>query len=935
MLVVVPPLFNLLMRSIDPVAYGRYYNPYAAGSIVIAGIVGLIFERRKRQDLAWLYIAIFATVSGFFMSGMKELGPGYSISIYLIAAFLVVLTLPQYGWPLITSLVVLATTGRTFLNVVTNPHPDLSTELVNVCLELIIVGAGIFVAQMLHRHLNAQNEQFRIANESLEKANRDLRDSQYKSHILMETGLDPFFLVRPNGDILEVNQRACDLLGYSAEEFLELSAEDIAPVGTPERLAWIYNAMHKHGELKPLRTQLIKKDGTQFEGEVYGRLLQIDDERTMYMAARDITHILEHERNVREKSDLLEMITQNLPARIAYFDADSNLHFHNRAFADAYQPDLDAERVHASTMITPEQSAMRAEHVSRVLEGKPVHFQLTETSPDGKLHVLKKIYVPHFDNGHVVGRVSLGIDITELHETQKSLEENNTLLDHVLNSMPARIAYVAKNGDVRFVNNQLFEQFGIRPESAIGRKVRDIMPASYMETIDPYVRQAFHTGKELIFETTIQHANDVQVVERSYYYPHVVNDRVEALFSLHMDVTNLRETEDALNRAQKLESLGVLAGGIAHDFNNLLVAIMGQSSLALAKIEEGHPGRRHIVSSVSAAKRASILTQQMLAYSGRGSFSIDMINLNELISGNLALFEVSIPKNIQLVTNLHDNLPPIEADTAQMQQLIMNLIINAGQAIGTENGQITITTRVQNITEKRGEFWEITGDPLVPGRYVSVEVQDTGSGMSKKTISQIFDPFYTTKESGTGLGLAAALGIIRGHFGGIHVYSEVGRGTVFHLLFPAHTQVETMVVDVADVDSAEISQARHTVLVIDDETDILHVVDDMLDLHNISTLQAPDGQSGVDLYRQHKDEISLVLLDLMMPGLSSEDTLLALREINPNVQVILSSGYNELEATRQFTAHNLTGFVQKPYDFETLVTHISSVIGRPPPVTTL
>ena len=245
-----------------------------------------------------------------------------------------------------------------------------------------------------------------------------------------------------------------------------------------------------------------------------------------------------------------------------------------------------------------------------------------------------------------------------------------------------------------------------------------------------------------------------------------------------------------MKQAQKLESLGLLAGGIAHDFNNLLVAMLGQNSLALVKLEERHPAREHVIKAVTAAEQAANLTKQMLAYSGRGSFTIIPLNVNALIQQNINLFEVSLPKNTRLKLNLAETLPLIEADHAQIQQIIMNLIINAGHAIGSKPGQIIITTQVQNLTTERREFWAITGDPLVPGQYVSIQIEDDGIGMSQETIEHIFDPFFTTKEHGSGLGLAAVVGIIRGHKGGIHVYSEPGHGTVFHLLFPHHERRE-------------------------------------------------------------------------------------------------------------------------------------------------
>ncbi|MGB1249359.1 MAG: response regulator [Candidatus Promineifilaceae bacterium] len=630
--------------------------------------------------------------------------------------------------------------------------------------------------------------------------------------------------------------------------------------------------------------------------------------------------------DLREQTELFEIITANLPVRIAYFDREQNLKFFNKAFRESYHERFDNPRVAQGdaagfmAFADPEKLKKRRPFLDAVERGVSSSFEMDERGANGEPQVIRNIYVPHVENGVVVGRVSLGIDISELRETQKSLQKNLELFDLVINNVPARIAYIDRSNRLVFVNNRVKDHFGMTAEEVVGREIQTFLPPDYVAHIAPYTAKVYETKQPTVFETPVTLYDGTQIIERSYYYPHIINGHVEALFMLHMDVTEARRTEDSLGKAQKLESLGVLAGGIAHDFNNLLVAMLGQNSLALAKIEAGHPAKRHIVQSIVASERAATLTQQMLAYSGRGAFTIGAINLNELIANNLKLFEVSIPKNVQLVTNLSAELPHIEADTAQMQQLIMNLIINAGQAIGEKNGRVTISTSVETITPDRGEFWEITGDVLVPGPYVSIQVQDDGVGMDQETKDKIFDPFYTTKDEGTGLGLAAALGIIRGHDGGIHLYSEVGHGTVFHLLFPvSDTIVE--VVSEAEPHFRE-PELMHTILVIDDEVDIVTTVADMLEIKGINTIQATRGKDALRIYQQQQSEISLVLLDLMMPGMNGEEVFQNLRSINPDVKVVLSSGYSEAEATRHFIGQGLADFIQKPYDFQTLVSKI-------------
>lgn len=369
--------------------------------------------------------------------------------------------------------------------------------------------------------------------------------------------------------------------------------------------------------------------------------------------------------------------------------------------------------------------------------------------------------------------------------------------------------------------------------------------------------------------------------------------------------------------AQKMESLGVLAGGVAHDFNNLLVAILGQASLASHLLLGNDSARPHIEKVVVAAERAAALTQQLLAYSGRGHFQIRSIYLNELIEENLHLFRLAVPKHVKLKSNLNSRLPSIKADVGQMQQVIMNLILNGAEAIGEAAGTVTVETHTQTIGFGEEQNWLNSSDPLEPGMYVSLIVRDDGQGMDSQTLARIFEPFFTTKVTGRGLGLAAVLGIIRGHRGRINVNSVVGKGSTFKLLFPASTET----VDDAEKNHTNPSSSMPDgkVLVIDDEESVREAVADILAMQGITVISAANGNNGVALYNEHQNEIELVLLDLSMPGMSGYNTLIALRQIDPTVRVILSSGYDEAEAMGQLKSEKPNGFLHKPYNLNRLL----------------
>ncbi|MBK9126672.1 MAG: response regulator [Phycisphaerales bacterium] len=385
-----------------------------------------------------------------------------------------------------------------------------------------------------------------------------------------------------------------------------------------------------------------------------------------------------------------------------------------------------------------------------------------------------------------------------------------------------------------------------------------------------------------------------------------------------------RRLEAQMQHAQKLESIGVLAGGIAHDFNNLLVGVLGHAELARDLLPENAPARENLLQIERSAARAAELTRQLLAYSGRGKFVVERVDLNELVAEMLRLLEVSISKKAALVCSLSPGLPPVEADTTQLRQLVMNLITNAGEALPDGEGRITLSTFCRRCDEA---FLRATyvDDSLPPGEYVCFEVTDTGCGMDEDTRARIFEPFFTTKFTGRGLGLAAALGIIRGHRGALEVISAPGAGSTFRVWLPAALAPPREQRPAPPV--VPVMRGSGRILLADDDDAARSVCRAMLERMGFDVLEAIDGVAALDLLKQRNGDVRCVLLDLTMPRLDGIETLRELRRRGVRAPVVLLSGYDERDVAQRYADAGLAGFLHKPYRAAELAALIECVLA--------
>ncbi|MCC6488196.1 MAG: PAS domain-containing protein [Candidatus Hydrogenedentes bacterium] len=523
--------------------------------------------------------------------------------------------------------------------------------------------------------------------------------------------------------------------------------------------------------------------------------------------------------------------------------------------------------------------------------------------------------------------VGTWFDITERKQAEEALRVSEERMEMALAGANLGLWDWDIVADTLTVNDRFIQMLGYKhgeTEDSAAFWRSQVHPDDFPATND--IVQAHLSGRTPSFEAEHRMRTKTGgwkwVLNRGMVSVYDTSGKPLRALGTHLDITARREAEEErrklemqIQHAQKLESLGVLAGGIAHDFNNLLVGILGNADLALVDLPPDDERRRYLEPIVTSAQRAAELCKQMLAYSGRGQFVVQPVNLSDVVREMSHLLSVSVTKRAKLTFDFQEDLPAVSADVTQVRQIVMNLITNASEALGELGGEIRLSTGAREYSEQflRENY---LGDELPAGTYVTLEVQDSGCGMDEATQKRLFDPFFTTKFAGRGLGMAAVLGIVRGHHGTVRVRSAPGEGTTFTVLLPASENLAETAIESTRFDGEW--QGDGTVLIVDDEFAVRLTARTLLERAGYTVLEAEDGARALSVFREHAGDIRVVLLDMTMPHLSGEETFRELRRIKPEVRVVLSSGFSEQDTVTNFGEPGLAGFLQKPYRAQAL-----------------
>jgi PAS domain S-box-containing protein len=549
--------------------------------------------------------------------------------------------------------------------------------------------------------------------------------------------------------------------------------------------------------------------------------------------------------------------------------------------------------------------------------------------PDGSSRWVAVQVKPVRDAGDEIrGWVGTTTDITRIAEDRIAAEEREALVAALIEQSPVGIEVFDRDGTSLEYNDALRQILGLRPRDQEA-------PFNVLETLAPALeRQGSEVRKAFAGETVFAPSVRIPIAPadpddpprdahlRITYFPLLdASGGVRRVIAFMEDISAQvaadearRDMEEKIQETAKLEALGVLAGGIAHDFNNLLVAILGHAGLARSEVTPGSDAAADLAAIETAAQRAADLARQMLAYSGRGRFTVTPIALDALLTEMGDLLGRTVAKNADITYDFASDVPPVMADATQLRQLALNLIVNASDALDGRPGSIRLRTDLAALEQDDPTI--VPGLDPEPGRYVMFEVADTGEGMDRATLGQVFMPFFTTKAAGRGLGLAAALGIVKGHHGAIRVTSTPGRGTTFQVLLPPADATPEAVARSRGTDST--LRTGH-ILLVDDEESVRILGRRVLERAGFEVTEADDGPAAIEAFRQSPDLFHAVLLDVTLPTLDGLTVLEQIREIRGDIRIVVSSGWSEEEVAARIGGRHGVRFLQKPYRAEALV----------------
>ncbi|APF19608.1 PAS/PAC sensor hybrid histidine kinase [Caldithrix abyssi DSM 13497] len=851
---------------------------------------------------------------------------------------------------------------KAYLGTIKNYAPQLIESINHAFKQIATLKAGHKVAPSAEQTRSAESPHSNIYFLKVESSAAPER----KNNVLLEKyphlfyeifnkANDAIFLWKLNSDLtpgrcIEANRAACELTGYSLSELRMMTFLDLKPKLERERILDLMQQLISRGRLS-LETVNLTKDGREVFVEINAHTFYIEDQRVILSVTRDIS---------QKKHFEEEILKSNIKYRALFENASDAIFLLDRTkIIDCNQTALNLLKVEKKNLVgkafvdichkirTTGSSQNKEKTLKNILEivyaGRKKSFNCTFFSKDRqKIEAEARLELLDL-RGQKYVQVIIK-DLTKIKETQRALLKKNLQYQNFIQNSLVGIWYVEFKNPIsvklpareiakkifyegRFVevNDALVKMY--RKKSAkeiIGQppSVFSIDHQKSLKNLTEFVQNDFR----MELKETVEKAGDKkQSYFNNSYFGHVEDGALQWMWGLQIDVTHQKELEEQFLHSQKMEAIGMLAGGIAHDFNNILTVINGYADMLSRRMKADDPLFKYIAQIRQAGEKASNLTSQLLAFSRKQVFQTRSINLNQLIKGMISMVQRIIGEHIEIVTRLSSDLRAIRFDENKIEQIILNMAVNAKDAM-PRGGKLFLETR--NVTldaaycAKRPEFRE--------GEYVLLTISDTGVGIEKETLKHIFEPFFTTKEKGmgTGLGLATVYGIVKQANGYITVQSQVGQGTTFSIYFPTINKMEVILEKDDDDDLILFDDLRgnETILVVEDDATVRQVIVETLHNYGYRVLEAMDGAEALEIFALSADQIDLIVSDIVMPRVNGIEFHLRILKTNPLVKFIFISGYSNVEILKDADLNSVE-FVQKPFKLQELVRRVRKVLN--------
>jgi PAS domain S-box-containing protein len=629
--------------------------------------------------------------------------------------------------------------------------------------------------------------------------------------------------------------------------------------------------------------------------------------------------VKERTAELQQAQQLLEMILDKTGTGLDIIDSGYNIRYINESWKKIYG-DPTGRKCYQYFMGN-DAPCVECGITQSIKTGLPVVTE--EYLPKEERHV-QVITVPCKDENNETVFAEVNVDITERKRVEADLCAAKAEVDQIFQTAADGMRVVDRDFNIVRLNDTFATMVGIPREGIIGKKCYDIFTSVHCRTSNCSLNQVL-SGQEGVEYECLRRRPDGKkipciVVATPFKGP---NGTVIGIVEDFRDISERQHLEAQIRQAQKMESIGTMAGGIAHDFNNILGGILGYISVIKMHIQSTDPIYRYVELIEKAGNRAANLISQLLAFSRKGKYEIKPININNSIQGVLSILEGTIKKNVEISSALAKEIPLVEGDAAQIEQTIMNICVNAVDAM-SDGGKLHLTTGLIYLDEAFGT----THPGAKPGHYVHITVTDTGAGMDKEILPKIFEPFFTTKDKdkGTGLGLSMVYGIVKNHGGYVDVHSEPDKGSIFHIYLPPLPGAKTRK-GIEMPPQEEIVTGQETILIVDDEEIIRTMLKEVLETLGYTVLMASKGEEAIKIYREHCGEIDVVIIDMIMPKMGGKETYLKLKKINPDIRAILASGYSQDAAIQEILRSGIHGFIHKPFTTTELSLKIREILS--------